>query len=288
MQALVSKIFKIPVRYRRLKFILRIKFLALLMGVETDLDIDKSLNVGKNCRVMLTKGGKVSIKIGYGCVMEDGFHLQIFGGVGQDPTLIVGDHVVFHRNVSITLSGTLRMQGPNEWGIGTVFRVSQGVECGSHCGSGEYVSIFDFTHAIDEKLENVFQKTLICQPVKLGDHVVLSCHSTINPGVVLSQLTLVFPHTSVSGQWLEPGTMISGVPGRKLNKPEIIPLFENPFAAGMITWQGNEPNAGPGPNFKTAEQALKDIPDPTRYNHTEHGWSRFEKEIAEKFAARSS
>jgi acetyltransferase-like isoleucine patch superfamily enzyme len=54
------------------------------------------------------------------------------------------------------------------------------------------------------------------RPVRIGDHVWVSCHSLVLKGAVLPDHTIVAAGSTVVGEVREPGTIIGGVPARTL------------------------------------------------------------------------
>lgn len=278
MKSLLSLILALPSYLRRLKFVYRAKFMAKIMGVDLDIHVDKAVQFGRNVVLRLGAGNPVKIHIGPRVVIEDNVRFEVRNNVGHDPTLWIEGDAIFHPNAVILFGGHLVFKGMNEIGLGTVIRCTQYIEWGSPSGTGEYVSVYDFLHAIDSAQTTRYQSVLISQPVKLGNCVMLAAKSVVNPGTTISDMTIVAPNAVVSGFHDEPLEVLAGIPAKHLYKPEMWPLLDNPFIAAVTSWIGDKPGAG----FKTVDEAKKATPEPTRYRSDEHGWDAIVARLAKR------
>lgn len=259
----------LPSRLRRWWLITYTKLMARITGVDIQIDIHPSVKIERGARFKLTQGNRISIIIEQGTTIEENFHVQFFANSGYEPELHIGPHTLIHRNVSFVVGGRLTLAGMNEIGIGTVIRAAQLIEFGRISGSGEYVSVFDFFHAVDEDKQQMYQANLVSLPVRIGDWVMLAAKSTVNPGTSLSEISMIMPNAVVAGSH-GPGQLIGGIPGRPIQdrKPEVFPTRSNPLVEAMLTWDGGSP----GPNFKSIDEARDQVPKPQMFEKDKHGY----------------
>jgi carbonic anhydrase/acetyltransferase-like protein (isoleucine patch superfamily) len=273
-----------PRKLRLKAFIARTKAMAKLQGIDLTLDIHPTVTLPKDIKFEFTPGKPVTVRIGEHTTIEEGFHVKFFAHCGQEPQLLIGPRVMFHRDVTMVLQGKACFAGFNEIGVGNVIRVSQGFEFGMMSGTGEYVSFYDFHHATNEEQSVIFQRVLVSNPIKIGNWVVIGPKATINPGSIISDMSLVFPMSVVAGQFLEPGRFLNGIPATEFLRPEIWPVLENPLVKMMVTWQEGKP----GPNYKTADEALAAMPAPAHYDKDKHGYEAQLRRVQELKAKREA
>jgi acetyltransferase-like isoleucine patch superfamily enzyme len=267
----------IPGRFRRWWILTRLRLMAKLGGIDLTLDVHKTVRFETGVTFRIMPGRPITIRIGEGTVLEEYVNIQFFPVLDYDCELLIGEHAKIHRLSSMTVSGRLVMGDRFELGVGAVVRASQLVEFAEESGTGAYVSVFDFMHAIDSAETVTYQSVLVSLPVRIGRHVIIAEKATVTPGSIISDMSVVFPGAVVTGQFMEPVTMLAGVPARPMKRTDVIPMLENPMVAAFCTWLGD----GPGAGFRTLEQVLADTPEPTRYVEAEHGWAAQQRRAAE-------
>ncbi|MCC7076443.1 MAG: hypothetical protein IT198_04895 [Acidimicrobiia bacterium] len=253
---LKTRLLALPYTLRRLKLIWTTRLFARLLGIELELDIHPLVQIERGARIKFTTSRRVKITIREYVRLHDSFECRFYGNMGYDPELYIGPYSLIHRNVTFTVGGRLHLEGLNEIGVGTVIRANQSIEFGELSGSGEYASFFDFFHAFDEE-RRIYQGTVIAQPIKIGQYVMVAAKACVSPGTSLSGLTIVLPNSVVSGVH-PPASVLGGMPAKDLDNPNLMPVMANPLMKFILTWDVDKP----GPNFKSIDAARADVPDP--------------------------
>lgn len=284
MRAIGGFVLGIPGRFRRWWILTRLRVMAKLAGIDLTLDVHPTVRFENGVSFKIMPGRPITIRIGEGTVIEELFHVQFFPVLDYDCELLIGERVKIHRMASMTISGRCVIGDRVEIGVGAMIRASQFVEFCDDSGTGSYVSIFDFMHAIDSAQSLTYQSVLVAAPVRIGRMTLIAEKATVNPGTVISDMSVVFPNAVVSGHWPEPVTMLAGVPAKPLKRHDVVPLLENPMVAAFVTWIGDAPAAG----FRTMEQVLADTPEPTRYVEAEHGWDARQRRATEAAEAEAT
>ncbi len=274
----------IPQRRRRWWFVTKAKLVAKAKGIDLRISVAKSAIIGNNVTLDLERGQPIKITIGEKVTIEDGVRFQARAGLGYPPELYIGPFTIIHNNAVLIFGGLLKLEMGNEIGIGCVIRAMQAIVFASFAGTGEYASLNDYLHATDDENKSVYQKTLLCRPIKLGRTVLIATKATVQPGTVIADMAVVFPHSVITGVHEKPTSLYSGVPAKEMGRPDLFPVTNNPFLAAGVTWRHGEPGA----NFMTPEEALASLPDPTPYNREEWGWKHLESEIAQMTERRTA
>lgn len=269
MRGIGGYVLGIPGRFRRWRTLTRLRLMAKLAGIDLTLDVHPTARIERGVTFKIMPGRPITIRVGEGAVIEEFVHVQFFPTLDYDAELRIGEHAKIHRLCSFTISGLLDIGDRFEMGVGAVVRASQFVEFGADSGTGAYATVFDFMHAIDSAQTITYQSVVVALPVRVGRHVIIAEKATLNPGSIVSDMSVVFPGAVVSGQFMEPVTMLAGVPARPMARDDVVPMLENPIVAAFVTWLVDKR----GPAYRTLEQVLADTPEPTRFVEAEHGWA---------------
>ena len=172
-----------------------------------DIDVDESCRFGKDTAIIAERYGDAVVRIGRGCVFEEGFVLNLYGGAH----VTIGEQGVFNRNTEMyALDGmTLRI------GRDCLFSCDIKV----YCGDG---------HAIYDLRENKHLNPLTAHSPKnlidIGDHVWAGMRAVILNRSVVGTSSIIGAGSLVKGEFPN-NCLIAGTPARIVRRD--------------ITWSAN-------------------------------------------------
>lgn len=134
-------------------------------------------------------GPNANVRIGFPVHFMDDFTGHFFGRVH------IGDNVFFNRGCYVSVHASLSI--------------------GQDCLFGEYVSIHDENHLVENSLRRVRDRPFTTQPISIGRNVWIGAKSTVLQGVTIGDGAVVGAHSVVTRD-VPAGTLAVGVPARVL------------------------------------------------------------------------
>ena len=192
---------------RRLRFIARLRALALWKGTDLRLAIAPSVRFGKDIKVRLAPRTSVEVTIGKGSQIFDGVSLNLFAG-----SLRLGPDVQLRPGVVVMLSGDLDLEGSNIFSWGCLLHCGEKISIAWAAGAAEYASVVDSGHFYTRPDVVVSQNT-VTAPVSIGRNTFLAPRSTVNRGVTVGDHVVIGPGSVVIKD-VPDGTFVSGVPAK--------------------------------------------------------------------------
>ncbi len=201
---------------RRRLLILRIRYLAWRYHCKIDVDIHKSVFVGKRVNIEVRPWTTTTLSIGANSLIGDDVRLRLRGG-----SIELGEVVDIRPNVVLNVGGgNLVMKGYNNLGWGTVVHCAESVYCEKFMHAGEYVTIVDSAHYYSGEDEWSYLNSRTA-PIRFEKDVWLCPKSTVTSGVTIGDHTIVASDTVVVKD-MPAGVLLSGVPAkviRELDQP---------------------------------------------------------------------
>jgi acetyltransferase-like isoleucine patch superfamily enzyme len=145
-------------------------------------------DVGRGARFHVAQGA--SVRLGTGCVLDDGFTVESRGRVE------VGDRTVFGHHCTVA--------------------ADESVVIGENCLIAEMVSIRDHDHAFSSADEPFIDQGRMTAPVRIGDNVWLGAKATVTKGVSIGSNAVIGAHAVVTAD-LPANCVAVGIPARVIS-----------------------------------------------------------------------
>ena len=204
-------------RWRRSRFLRRLRWEAWLIGAPLKLDVAKDLVVEPGVRIEVYAVGG-SLLIGPRCVLASGVILRLGG------ELQMLRNVAIRHDVALNVKGRLVLEGRNVLSRGTMVHADGDMLFEWGASTAEYVSILDSHHEHDGSLVHVHDQAVEIQDTTIGAATLLGAGVLIMPGVHVGRSCLVGSHSVVTKD-IPDGWIAVGAPARHLRPvvPEDVP-----------------------------------------------------------------
>ena len=201
--------------WRRLWFILGLRFQAILTRSALKLSLSKNLYLGKGIRFTL-KGQCNRITLCERTHIGDRVHVDM-----RDGELYMGERAEIRAESVAHIAGRLYLEGACGFSIRCVIHCGKSIEIGRHTIFGEYVSLLDGEHVHIQTDDYWFygdpEAENILKGVKIGKGAYIGAKATIVMGAEIGDFCRIGANSVVTGK-IEPHTLAVGVPARVVKK----------------------------------------------------------------------
>lgn len=195
-------------RWRRMRFLQRMRWEARLAGAKMHLEVSKDLVVHQDVLIEIRRG-RSALRIGPRCVIGSGVALRLDGDV------LLRRNVEIRYGSVLNVKGSLTLDGRNVLGRGTMVHANGSMVWEWGACSSEYVTVLDSHHEYDGSLVHVHDQGMHVQDVTIGAGSLLGAKSTVMPGVRIGRACLVGAGSLVTRD-VEDGWIAVGSPARPL------------------------------------------------------------------------
>ena len=196
-------------RANRAAFVARARAAASWSRADLTLVVAPDVRVGRHVEVRVQPGTVNVLRIGEGCLLDDGVRIQLKGG-----TVELGPRVDVRRHVLMNVAGHLVCEGDNLVSWGAILHCVNDVRVGRQSVISERVTLVDSSHFFttedDPVLHNVrpgsvvvgrntwvAAKATLARGSRVGDHCIVSANSLVTGEVPDGHLASGVPATVV-------------------------------------------------------------------------------------------
>ena len=191
-------------RWRRRRFLTRIRWEGWVNGTSLTLRVAKDLYVEPGIRFHMAPG-RALLEIGPRCRLQSGTLLRLRGD------LIMGPGCEIRQDVSINVKGELRLTGRNVIGKGAMLHADAPMLWEWGASVAEYVTVLDTHHELDGSLVHILDQGVEGQAITLGAASFVGAKASIMPGVRVGRGSVVGAG-SVATRDVPDGAVVTGIP----------------------------------------------------------------------------
>ncbi len=197
-------------RWRRWRFLGRLRWEAWLAGTDLTADVARDFEVEPGVRFQM-RSGPVVLRIGPRCRMSSGVLLRLGG------ELVLGPNCELRHDLVLNVKGRLHFEGRNVLGVGVMVHADLPLTFEWGAMVAEYATVLDSDHELDGSLVNMFDQGVLARPVRIGACSFLGSKSTVLPGVSVGRRAVVGAGSVVTKDVPE-ACLVTGVPARPLRQ----------------------------------------------------------------------
>ncbi|MCU1600239.1 MAG: transferase [Frankiales bacterium] len=198
------------IRWRRARFIARLRWEAWLHGTELDLQVSDDLYVEPGTRFHLDRG-RATLHIGPRCRIYSGVLLRLRGA------MLVGPGCEFRQDISLNVKGTLRFTGRNVLGKGAMIHADADMLWEWGACVADYVTVLDTHHDLDGTLVQMLDQGVTASPITMGASSFVGSKGSVMPGVSLGRASVVAAGSVVTRD-VPDGAVVAGVPAKVIKQ----------------------------------------------------------------------
>ena len=214
--------------WRRHRFVLRLRLLAILRRTSLDVEIGPDLRLGRRIGVHVAPRSAVTVRMGAHCRIGDDVQLHLSSG-----SLWWGDGVQLRVGSTMKVDGEIWCEGGNIFSFGCVIHCAESIRIQQWSGSAEYATIVDSAHYFTEPDVCISENT-VSSPVSIGKNVFLAPRVSVGRGITIGDFSVIGPNSTVTKD-VPAGSLASGVPAtvvRMLDLPWDAPRPSGEAAGG--------------------------------------------------------
>jgi len=197
-------------RWRRARFLLRLRWEAWLVGADLELQVSKDLEVAPGVRFQL-RPGRSRVEVGPRCAIREGVILRLGG------ELVLGPNVEIRHDVGLNVKGRLELRGRNVLARGAMVHADDTLVFEWGAMAAEYCSVFDSDHEFDGSAVHVLDQGVLVRPVLVGAGALVGARSTVRPGVRIGRRAVVGAGSVVTRDVAD-GAVVAGAPARPVQR----------------------------------------------------------------------
>lgn len=191
-------------RWRRRRFLARLRREAWLSGTDLHVDVSQDLFVEPGLRFQMAPG-RASLTIGPRCRLLSGSLLRLRGD------LLIGPGCEIRQDVSLNVKGRLELQGRNVLGKGAMLHADGPMVLEWGACVAEYVTVLDTHHDLDGSLVQMLDQPVELRPVTLGAASFVGAKASVMPGVTVGRASIVGAGSVVTRDVAD-GWVVAGSP----------------------------------------------------------------------------
>lgn len=201
-------------RWRRAALIARARLHAGWHRATIELDIDPSVRLGRDLRIVLLPHSANVLRIGAGGMVDDRVLFRMSGG-----EILLGPSCHVRNDVVLNVAGRLELVDSNILSWGCAVHCSDSVRLEHLASAAEHVTIADSTHFFTEP-DTFFYENTRSAPITIGANTWLCPKATVTSGVTVGQHCIIASNSVVIRD-VPDGHLASGIPAS--NRPIDLP-----------------------------------------------------------------